>query len=274
MKTLSIDKTTCAQDGICAEECPALIIAADGGDGFPAPTAGFERLCFDCGHCVAVCPTASLSLGNGRPGACPPIRRELLPGREAVEHLLRARRSIRAFQDRPVDRATLANLVDIASYAPSAHNWRPVSWLIVEDRGEVKRLAGLAVEFFRAVVKSNPAMAEKLDLPLLVEQWDAGHDAINRGAPHLAIACAPQALPTGAVDCSIALTYLELAAFSMGLGACWAGWFNFAVSQYPPLTETLRLPPEHAAFGAMMLGHPRHTYHRIPPRKQPAVAWR
>lgn len=182
MKTLSIDRTTCAQDGICAEECPALIIAADGGDGFPAPTAGFERLCFDCGHCVAVCPTASLSLGDRRPGACPPIRGELLPGPDAVAHLLRARRSIRAFQDRPADRAALKTLVDIASYAPSAHNWQPVSWLIIEDRAEVKRLAGLAVDFFRAGVD-----------PLLWSPPDCGWriPACRDRSPHTLLSSAP-----------------------------------------------------------------------------------
>jgi nitroreductase len=132
----------------------------------------------------------------------------------------------------------------------------------------------MAVDFFRAVVQSNPDLAGKLDLAELVQHWDAGHDAINRDAPHLAIAYAPQAVLTAPVDCSIALTYLELAAFAMGLGACWAGWFNFAANHYAPLTETLHLPEGHAAFGAMLLGHPRYAYQRIPPRKQPAVAWR
>jgi nitroreductase len=81
-------------------------------------------------------------------------------------------------------------------------------------------------------------------------------------------------MATAAVDCSIALTYLELAAFTMGLGACWAGWFNFAANHYAPLTEALGLPEGHAAFGAMMLGHPRHRYQRIPRRKQPDIVWR
>jgi nitroreductase/NAD-dependent dihydropyrimidine dehydrogenase PreA subunit len=274
MKALSIDRSTCMQDGICAEECPALVIAMDGGDGFPAPASGFERLCFDCGHCVAVCPTGAMSLTGLRPEACAPIRADLLPGPDGVEHLLRARRSIRSFQDRPVGRAALAKLIGIASHAPSAHNWQPVKWLVVEDRGEVRRLAGLAVDFFRTVVHGNPVLAEKLDLAELVRHWEAGHDAINRGAPHLAIAYSPQAVATAGVDCSIALTYLELAAFSMGLGACWAGWFNFAANHHPPLTEALRLPEGHAVFGAMMLGHPRHGYQRIPPRKEPAIAWR
>jgi nitroreductase/NAD-dependent dihydropyrimidine dehydrogenase PreA subunit len=273
MKGLSIDRKKCAKDGICAKECPALIIAADGGDGFPAPTADFERLCFECGHCVAVCPNGAIAVTGLQPEACEPVRRELLPGPDAVEHLLRARRSIRSFRERPIDRATLAKLLAIAAHAPTAHNWQEVKWLIVEDRIEVRRLAGLAVEFFRAFTQSTPAVAARLDLPLLIEQWDAGRDAVNRDAPHLAIAYASQAVSSATADCAIALTYLELAAFSMGLGACWAGWFNFAANRYPPLTEALRLPEGHAAFGALMLGHPRHRYHRIPPRNPPSITW-
>jgi nitroreductase len=35
--------------------------------------------------------------------------------------------------------------------------------------------------------------------------------------------------------CAIALTYLELATYSLGLGACWAGYFSAAAAFYPPM---------------------------------------
>lgn len=74
--------------------------------------------------------------------------------------------------------------------------------------------------------------------------------------------------------CTIALTYLELAATSMGLGTCWAGYFNVAATSFPPMQEALALPPGHQAFGSMMVGCPKFSYHRLPLRNPPAISWR
>ena len=74
--------------------------------------------------------------------------------------------------------------------------------------------------------------------------------------------------------CTIALTYLELAATSMGLGTCWAGYFNVTATSFPPMQEALALPPGHQAFGSMMVGYPKFSYHRLPLRNPPAISWR
>ncbi|MBU1157188.1 MAG: nitroreductase family protein, partial [Proteobacteria bacterium] len=74
--------------------------------------------------------------------------------------------------------------------------------------------------------------------------------------------------------CVLALGYLELAAYSLGLGACWAGYFNRAASTFPPMIEALGLPQGMAPFGALMLGVPKYKYQRIPPRKPLEVTWR
>jgi hypothetical protein len=43
---------------------------------------------------------------------------------------------------------------------------------------------------------------------------------------------------------------------------------------YPPMAEALALPPEHHLHGAMMIGYPKVTYHRLPTRREPKIAWR
>jgi nitroreductase len=96
---------------------------------------------------------------------------------------------------------------------------------------------------------------------------------ICRGAPHLIIACAPKDYPWAATDCAIALTYLELAAPSFGIGACWGGFFTAAARQWAPLQETLALPADQIVCGAMMVGYPRYRYHRLPLRNEPPITW-
>ena len=95
-----------------------------------------------------------------------------------------------------------------------------------------------------------------------------------RGTPHLIVAHAQKALATAQSACTIALTYLDLAAPSFALGTCWAGYFNTAANLYPPLEKDLDLPEGHQCFGAMMIGYPKYPYHRLPLRKDPPITWR
>jgi nitroreductase len=123
-------------------------------------------------------------------------------------------------------------------------------------------------------MKERPALAQSLDLARLVDGWEKGSDPISRGAPHIVVTYASKEVPSASVDCASALTHLELAASSMGLGACWYGFFYAAAASFPPLFQALRLPEGHQVFGAMMLGHPRHRFHRIPRRNEPSIEWR
>jgi hypothetical protein len=47
-----------------------------------------------------------------------------------------------------------------------------------------------------------------------------------------------------------------------------------AMTFYPPMAQALALPEGHQCYGAMMIGYPKHRYHRVPTRKEPAVTWR
>ncbi|MBW1867368.1 MAG: nitroreductase family protein, partial [Deltaproteobacteria bacterium] len=97
---------------------------------------------------------------------------------------------------------------------------------------------------------------------------------ILRNAPVVIIAHAAKddfSAPTSSI---IALTYLELAATSMGLGCCWAGYFHAAATTFPPMMDALPLPEGHQCMGSMMVGYPKFRYYRLPLRKPPEITWR
>jgi nitroreductase len=259
---------------MCAIECPAAIIEIAKPKALPTLAAGGEERCIVCGHCVAVCPKAAIALDKMRPEQCALLRRELLPSAEQVDHLLKTRRSLRAYKKKPVPHEVLARLIDIARYAPSGHNSQPVQWLVVEDPGETRRLAGLVVDWMRAEFEASPSLGRLLHFDTIVAGWDKGRDPVLRGAPHVIVAHASKGEFLPEVNCTIALTYLELAAYSLGLGACWAGWLQAVAQAHPPVAEALRLPDGHQSFGAMMVGYPRHRFARIPLRNEPTIIWR
>jgi nitroreductase/NAD-dependent dihydropyrimidine dehydrogenase PreA subunit len=274
MSLFVIDKDKCRRDGCCTEECPLGLIEIKGEGAFPSSVEGANDLCVDCGHCVTVCPAGALSHRSMKPEDCPPMQKQLLLTPEHAEHFLRSRRSIRNYKDRPVDRAVLTRLIEIARFAPSGHNLQPVHWLAVQDSKEVKRLAGLVIDWMRHMIEEHPEVAGPMHFDRVVQAWERGQDKVLRGAPHIIVAHGLRSLPAAQPACIIALTYLELAATALGLGACWAGYFNAAATSYPPMMEALALPKDHQSFGTMMVGYPKYHYQRLPLRKEPNISWR
>jgi nitroreductase/NAD-dependent dihydropyrimidine dehydrogenase PreA subunit len=274
MALFSVDPTTCKRDGICVAECPAGLIEMTSRESVPTPIEGAEQLCIKCGHCVAVCPHGALSLKTMSPEQCPPVRRELMLNQEHTEHFLRSRRSIRTYKKKPVDRAILAKLIDMARYAPSGSNLQPVHWLVIETTALLRPLAGIVVEWMRGVIDRQPEIAQPMRLDRVVAAWERGQDRVLRGAPHLIVAYGPKSIPSAQSACIIALTYLELAASSLGLGACWAGYFNAAANGHEPMIQALALPDGFQCFGAMMVGYPTYEYHRMPLRNGARISWK
>ena len=274
MSLITIDQEKCNQDGICVAECPARIIQLDSKEDYPTPTSDFKDACLKCGHCVTVCPTGALSLDWLSPEDCKPIKQELFVTPEQAEQFLTGRRSIRAFKEKTVPRTILERLLEIACSAPSAKNQQPWHWIVVQEPAEVRRLAGMVIDWMRAVIRDNPEEAEERGFIRAVASWDEGYERICRGAPHIIVAHADKNWRFGAEDCALALSLLDLFATSIGLGACWGGYFYKAVNGHPPLFSALGLPNDHLAFGAIMVGYPKFKYQRIPIRNRPRVTWK
>lgn len=274
MNQINIDREKCRHDGICVAVCPMNIIELKDDASVPGLAAGLEDLCIQCGHCVAVCPPGALSLDGIKTDDCPPVRADLALGSEQVEHLFRSRRSIRTYQDKAVEREKLTRLIDMAHYAPTGSNSQMVQWLVINSREQLHAVGGMIIDMIRILIQEGHPLAKAYRLDRAVAAWDAGKDPVLRGAPALIVAHAPKDYPLAQVDCSIALTFLDLAAPTFDLGACWAGFFMLAATQWPPLQQALDLPEGHACFGALMIGYPQYKYHRLPPRKEAVLSWR
>jgi nitroreductase/NAD-dependent dihydropyrimidine dehydrogenase PreA subunit len=273
MSLFVVDDEKCKRDGVCVAECPIGIIQLKGENQVPTPTPDADELCINCGHCVAVCPNGALSHRIMKPEECAPVRKDWLLSPEEVEHFLRARRSIRTYKDQAVKREALNKLIDIARFAPSGRNLQQVRWLVIYDSNEVQRMAGLVIDWVRYLIEEQPSIAEEMHMDRAVAAWEAGVDTICRGAPHLIVAHAPGDDHLAPSACTIALTYLELAASSFELGTCWAGYLNAAATFWPPLQQALGLPEGHKCYGAMMVGYPKYRYHRLPVRNEAQITW-
>lgn len=274
MELFSVDRNKCQKDGICASVCPMALITLKNEDGFPAPIRLANELCMNCGHCVAVCPHGAFNLQTMKIQDCPPIQGDLLPVPGQIEHLFRSRRSIRRFKTDPVPHDILSRLIDMAHYAPTGHNRQQVNWLVIEDPAEVQRVAALVVDWKRMLIQKEPGSSFTLIRKRIIKAWELGMDYVCHKAPHLILAHEPQLAEVSLQDSAIALTYLELAAASLKLGVCWAGFVEMASNTYPPLTQALEVPAGHKVMGALLVGYPKFPYQRLPLRNEPSVRWR
>lgn len=259
MSTIAVDPTLCKRDGICVAVCPARYLGQDANG---LPVALENAHCIECGHCVAVCKSQALT-HHGLPQEALQPMPAAPADVAALDGLLASRRSIRTFRPEPVDRSTLESLFDLARRAPTATNSQLLEWIVVNGCQAVHAVAESIVDGMRQAGVSQS----------ILDRWDAGDDFALRDAPTLVVCTAPSEYFWGREDGAIALTFLELAAEARGLGACWAGYLTRCAARHLPLRQLLGVPEGRLVVGGLMLGRPRHSYHRVPPRKPAHVQW-
>jgi len=272
MGLLIIDESKCKKDGICASECPMVIIKLKDGKGFPEMVPGGEKVCNNCGHCVSVCPHGALSHAKVPIDKSPLIDKKLEISEEEAVQFLRSRRSIRFFEKQPVERDKLKRLIEIARYAPTGGNREIVEWTVFTDGERISEIAAHTLEWMRKVMAKAPQSVPPY-FPGIIAAWDMGYNAVTWSAPVLIVASAPKEANTGMVDVALALSYLDLAAPKLGLGTCWAGLVEGALQGSAALRESVGLPDGHPYHYPMMVGYPKPKYFRLPERKAPKINW-
>lgn len=276
MVKIEVDPETCVKCGTCSNICPARIIEL--GD-LPKVSKENTFICMRCGQCESVCPQGALQLIDPYLEGVPNNKIDFKATPDQIGNYMRSRRSVRHYKTETVDKEILEELMNIVRYAPSAGNGQPVKWMIVHDPVKVKKLAGMTIDWVKNVINMAPSDQDFTGFNLFIDAWENGVDLVLRGAPHLFIAYAEEnennpMTQFVSVDGTIALTHLDLALPSFGLGSCWAGGLIMALNEWPPLAEELELPEGHTFIGAMMVGYPQYQYHNIPKRNKMVVDWK
>ena len=101
----------------------------------------------------------------------------------------------------------------------------------------------------------------------LAVSHDRGEDPIFRGAPCAVFACAEGTYALDIVNCSIAVTTLDLMLPVLGLGGCWAGFAMRAAAMDDKVCEAMNVEKGLRPLAGLMIGRPAVHYKRIPERR-------
>ncbi len=147
--------------------------------------------------------------------------------------LLRARRSIREYADRPLEPEKLELLKEAVLRSPSSRNLDPWEFIFVDDRQLLKKLAG-----------SKPH----------------GADLLARAALGIVICGDSRESDTWIEDCAIASILTQMTAQSIGLGSCWVQVrnrnFNDRTTSEQYIQKLLQIPEHIKVESIIAIGYP------------------
>ncbi len=128
--------------------------------------------------------------------------------------LIRHRKSVRDFLERPVEREKIKMCLEAARLAPSECNSQPWKFIVVDDVGLKNRLCNAA---FSGIYSMNSFCKKAPVIVVIVSdksKFIARVGGIFRGTKYYLI------------DIGIAGEHFVLEAEDLGLGTCWIGWFS------------------------------------------------
>ncbi|MCX6992609.1 MAG: nitroreductase family protein [Kiritimatiellaeota bacterium] len=274
MLQFTVNAKRCTHCGLCAADCPARIITQEG-QVPPFISPDKEPLCLQCQHCLAVCPTAAISILGRNPDNSLPLASDSFPRFDQMARFIRGRRSVRQYKDENVDPALIDQLLATLANGPTGVNNRKLTFTVIDDKAVMQRLRE---KVLAALAAANKAGRIPERLKYLQEAPPAYYehkvDIIFRGAPHALVVSALSDAPCPGEDVALTLAYFELLAQSARLGTVWWGMLKMTLETLPDLKGLFGLPPRHRYYYGMLFGIPAIRYPRTVQRDDAAIVKR
>ena len=184
----------------------------------------------------------------------------------AVLEAIHNRRSIRQFEQRPVEAESLEEVLEAGRGAPSGSNSRSSHLIVIENQGILEELRELVkTQFSQMEADENTYVS----IRNAVANSMKGDYCYDYHAPVLIVTANQMGYGNAMADCSCVLSNMMLAAQALGAGSCWINqlrWLDGNPAVRARMME-LGLGENETICGALALGYPAHE----PGKRGPAA---
>jgi Nitroreductase len=284
MAEISINHDTCIKCGKCIRVCPSELFY----NNTETKQVNVENLdaCIRCGHCVAVCPTDAVTHLTFPASTAHAFDRKNFPTAEALELLIKSRRSNRAFSSQSVPEEYLQKILEAAYRAPTASNEQELSYTIVTNPEKLHQIAALTLDVFIGILKLIRPIRGLLKLFMpevialipefeeMVANFSKGKDGVLRGAKAVIFIHAPQSARFGRPDANLAYQNASLMAESLGVAHFYTGFVCVSLDKDKRKRRIAKLLGiDGEIYAGMALGMPAFHFEKYIDRKPMRVNW-
>ncbi|MCX7912698.1 MAG: nitroreductase family protein [Dehalococcoidales bacterium] len=161
---------------------------------------------------------------------------------DTLMDIIRRRKSIRRYQNRPLTKDMVNSILEAARHAPSARNLQPLEYKVITNRELMLKLSD-------GIARAMQAEGIPMKAP------PAGRPDFFYGAPLLIIVTAPKDNPFAVSDAALAVQNVMLYATSIGLGSCFIGMAKL-IERDKDLLKLLHIPDTMNIVAAVICGYP------------------
>lgn len=171
--------------------------------------------------------------------------------------IFKNRRSIRSFEERPVDEKELSIILEAGSYAPSGGNSQTTHRIIITNKDVLQRLEVLArQEFAKMEVQKDTYKSLKTSILRSKE----GSYIYDYHAPVLIIVANQKGYGNAMADSAMMIENMMLQATDLGIGSCYINQLHW-LDDNPVIRKELHdlgLKEEETITGGLALGYAKN----------------
>lgn len=138
------------------------------------------------------------------------------------------RRSIRKFTEKPITDLQIKYILEAAMAAPSAHNYKPLHFIVIRERDTLNKIAELH-PYAKMLFQAPLAIVVCGDILVSPKRWDQ--------------------------DCAAVTENILLALPELGLGGVWIGYYP-RKNDEDILKNVIPVPENITLFSLVAIGHP------------------
>ncbi len=191
-----------------------------------------------------------------------------------ILEVIKERRSIRSYQEKPVSEEAISLILEAARWAPSALNHQPLRYIAISDKNIIESLSRRTIACARKVIRWLPILRlfvralrdERLVARIRERAASTSGDPIFYCAPLLILILVDKRSFHAEKDLGFAAQNMMLEAEVIGLGSCVIGFASLLNSD-GQVRKILGIPPGHRILAGVVFGYPK-TSPKAPERRE------